>query len=273
MKRSASSHSVVLFYVLAFLFSWAGWAPLVLSSHGYLLQPVPYLKALLVLPAAGPALAALIAGRMTRGKEERRNLLRALFQYRVNPVWYVLAAAVPAALLVSTRLIESFATAGGRPQLPQGTASEVLTIFVLSLLANPWEEIGWRGFALPRLQTLFNPFVASLLIGSLSGLWHLPIFYWRESPMSAYPFWPWFVATVCTSFIATWLFNNSAGSLLTVSIFHILLNTLSVLVGINSFRAYAAVSVAFVILLLVCFTRQFRSPPEANYAPLRRAAS
>jgi uncharacterized protein len=143
--------------------------------------------------------------------------------------------------------------------------SGVFGIFIMSLLANPWEEVGWRGFALPRLQTLYNPFIASLLIGCLSGLWHLPIFYWRESPMSAYPFLPWFIATICISFIATWLFNNTKGSLLIVSIFHVLLNTLSVIIGIGSFYVYAIVSVVFIIFLFVFFSRQFRFSPRMNY--------
>jgi membrane protease YdiL (CAAX protease family) len=145
----------------------------------------------------------------------------------------------------------------GLPSLPAGTAPEVLSILIVSLTANPCEEIGWRGFALPRLQNIYNPFIASLVIGCLSGLWHLPFFYWNESPMAAYPFLPWFAGTVCTSFIATWLYNNATGSLLVVSAFHIFLNTFSVLVGIGSFYIYAIVSALFVALILASSGHHF----------------
>ncbi|WP_052572286.1 CPBP family glutamic-type intramembrane protease [Chthonomonas calidirosea] len=64
------------------------------------------------------------------------------------------------------------------------TVGLVLSAFVFALLSNPWEEVGWRGFALPRLQARHMAFTATLIVGGLWALWHLPLFFWAENPMA-----------------------------------------------------------------------------------------
>lgn len=265
MKPSNYLKSIVVFYVLAFAISWAGWLPLLLlSSQKYFSAAAIYIKAFLIFPAASPVLAALLTRRLIYTEENRKSLVKMVFHFRVELIWYLAAAFAPLAILVLTKFFESFINHPQESSLPAGTLSDVLSILIVSLAANPCEEIGWRGFALPRLQNIYNPFIASLLIGILSGLWHLPFFYWRESPMATYPFLPWLTGTICVAFIATWLFNNTKRSLVIVSLFHISLNTTSVLVGINSFYTYAAASVVFVIFILAFFGRQFFSFSEPS---------
>lgn len=257
MKRLNDLKSVVVFYILAFVISWIGWLPIILNSQKYFSASAIFIKAFLIFPAASPVLAAVIARRVIYTGENRENLFKLFLNYRVKFVWYLAATLVPLTILLFTKLCELFINPSNEPSLPAGTLSDVLIILLVSLMANPCEEIGWRGFALPRLQNLYNPLIASVIIGCLSGLWHLPFFYWNESPMSAYPFLPWFIGTICVAFIATWLFNNTNRSLLIVSFFHISLNTFSVLIGIRSFYIYAAVCVVFVIFILLFLSKQF----------------
>src|SRR5689334_13239423 len=102
VRRSVDSYSVAVFYLLAFLFAWAGWIPLIFNTRGSFLPQTPYIKALLILPAVSPAIAALIAGRMICREEDRGSILRSLFRYRVSRLWYLLAATVPTLLLLGT---------------------------------------------------------------------------------------------------------------------------------------------------------------------------
>jgi membrane protease YdiL (CAAX protease family) len=85
------------------------------------------------------------------------------------------------------------------------------------------KEIGWRGFALPRLQRLYGPLVGSLILGSLWGLWHLPLFLipdWdtpHGSPLDVALFVIWAVAITV---VFTWVFNNTTGSVLLAILAH-----------------------------------------------------
>src|SRR5689334_15486834 len=107
VRRFVDSNPVIVFYILAFLFAWAGWIPLIFNSRGSFLPQTPYVKALLVLPAVSPAVAALIIRRMIGREEDSGNLLRSLFQSRVNRLWFLLAAVVPATLLLCTVFLET----------------------------------------------------------------------------------------------------------------------------------------------------------------------
>ena len=78
------------------------------------------------------------------------------------------------------------------------------------------EELGLRGFALPRLQAHYGPMRASLIIGVLWGLWHLPVLLGRD-PVSVVAF---LLLSIGLSFVFTWLYNGSGGSLIPGLLFH-----------------------------------------------------
>jgi len=113
----------------------------------------------------------------------------------------VVAIALPAILHLADNLVARIL---GLPLslevASEKTAGLVLSAFVIALLSNPWEEVGWRGFALSRLQARHTAFTATLIVGTLWALWHLPIFFWTDNPMSQYPFTLWFISTVAFHF-------------------------------------------------------------------------
>lgn len=247
-----SKFPIVWFYILSFGIAWLGWIPVALGSHGVSPFDQPYFQFLLIFPAISPTLAAVIVTRIVYGRTEVGDLLRSLILWRVGLGWYLVAVFGPLALLLAGQGITKwlgFAAAQPEPQ------SELLPLaisaFVMSLFSNPWEEVGWRGFALPHLQKRYTAWVATLIIGGLWGLWHLPLFFWRGNPMSAYPFLPWFLSTVAVTFVYTWLYNSTKGSLLPVALFHIALNTFGVVIrGVSVFSlviVYALVALVIVV--------------------------
>lgn len=81
----------------------------------------------------------------------------------------------------------------------------IAVLAAISLLANPWEEVGWRGFALDRLQEQCHPIVAALVVGIFWGLWHIPLFFLTGSGMTSFPLWPWFAGLIGRSYLVAWL--------------------------------------------------------------------
>ncbi|HXF84055.1 MAG TPA: type II CAAX endopeptidase family protein [Anaerolineales bacterium] len=249
-----SQHPLVWFYFLALGISWLGWMPTVLGSRGIAPFDNPYFQFLLILPAIGPALAAIIVTGVVDGKAQIRNLLKALIQWQTSPGWYLVVVLGPIGLfLVAHGITKIFGLSATQPA-PQGDLfSLALSAFVMSLFSNPWEEVGWRGFALPHLQKRYTAWVATFIVGILWGVWHLPLFFWEGNPISEYPFLPWFISTVAGSFIYTWLYNSTKGNLMLVALFHIAVNTFGVVISGVSIIALAILHVLVAFVLVVTF--------------------
>jgi len=86
------------------------------------------------------------------------------------------------------------------------------------------EELGWRGVALPLLQRRFTPFVASLVLGVIWAVWHLPAFFMSGTPQSGWSFGSFFLGVMAITIILTPMFNAARGSLLVAALYHFLMN-------------------------------------------------
>jgi len=247
-------HPVLWFYLLAFAVSWLGWLPMVAGSRGIAPFDQPLFQVLLLLPAIGPALAAIVVTAAKDGKAGINLLLKPLLRWRIGVIWLGIAVIAPALLLLAGKIVTQVLglTPAAAPQ-SGNLAGMAIAAFVMALFSNTWEEVGWRGFALPRLQKDYNALVATLIVGVLWGLWHLPLFFWKDNPMSNYPFLPWFIGTVALAFIYTWLYNSAQGSLLVVTLFHVLTNTFGVVLVGASVTAMTTVYIVIAVLLVVIF--------------------
>lgn len=252
-----NKHPVIWFYLLAFGISWLGWMPAVLGSHAIAPFDAPSFQFLLILPAVAPALAAAVVTQQAYGRAHVEKLFQALFQWRVGVRWYLVALFAPLALLLLAQgLTKGFGLPVTWPALQGDLFSLALSAFVMSLFSNPWEEVGWRGFALPHLQKQYTAVTATFIVGVLWGLWHLPLFFWKGNPMSQHPFVPWFISTVAGAFLYTWLYNSTQGSLLLAALFHVALNTFGVVVNGISIPALALLYVVVAIALVLVFGHQ-----------------
>lgn len=128
---------------------------------------------------------------------------------------------------------------------------------IATLLLALGEELGWRGYLLPLLQTRYSATVASLVLGTFWFLWHLSLRNLSVGGNSGFPLSLWAVSIVTTAFVYTWLFNNTDGSVLAVTVFHGLLNVLNGLVVLqpsatdDPSSAYAIVSVNVLFALSI----------------------
>lgn len=244
-------HPVVWFYGLAFAIAWLGWLPVVAGSHGVAPFTHPAFQAPLLLPALGPAVAALIVVWASEGSAGLHRWLQLLGQWRVGVQWWGLALLLPVGVFAVGQVVTQALRLAAPPAPPDvDRVPIVVATLIMAVFANPWEEIGWRGFALPRLQKNHSALTATLLGGGLWGVWHLPLFFWVGNPMSSYPFLPWFLGTVAVTFVYTWLYNSTHGSLWVVTLFHVVGNTVGLLIPGVSFTALALVYGVIAGLLL-----------------------
>ncbi len=245
-------HPVTWFYILAFGLSWMGWIPVALGSHGLPPFSSPFFQFLLILSAVGPALAAVVVTRAVQGTSGVQDLLKRLLQWRVGLGCYLAALLGPVVLLTASGVVtKALGLSASSAAAHANVMPVVASALVMSLLSNPWEEVGWRGFALPHLQKTRSALSATLIVGVLWGAWHLPLFFWVGNPMSQYPFVPWFVGTVAQAFLYTWLYNSTRGSLLLATLFHVGMNTFGAAIPGVSVWGLAAVSCLSALVLLV----------------------
>ena len=196
-------HPLASFFVLAYVWIWA-WMPLV---------SVDPLLPVLVAPV-GPALAAVAVSAASEGRTGVRALLMRLARWRVNPMWYVAAIGLP--ILISLLTVVLASALGVRTALQFGSVSAFSCMYYVFAMG---EELGWRGFALPRLLERFSAIPASLVLGSAWMAWHLPLFLPRMmfagEPLTAH------LIVFCSSAVLyTWLFLHSRGSVLHAVLFH-----------------------------------------------------
>ncbi len=172
----AKQGDVYLFFVLACGITWSLDLPLALAWWRNLTPPA-YAMPMVGFGAWGPALAALVVA------ARRRELRGAFGPWRTNPLWIVFGLFVPLAVQLPATLIE--VALGGHPA--HWFYPPVRPEHFAALAVFPFgEELGWRGFAYPRLERIHGPVVGSLILGSVWGLWHLGMLF-APDPLRALP--------------------------------------------------------------------------------------
>jgi len=170
---------------------------------------------------AGPLLTGVIQGR--RGL---RALWRWLIIWRVSIFWYLFSFLSTA--VVALTAIDFHVALGGAGTALNDPAQLylVVPVFLYVLFTSVMGgEIGWRGYALPRLQDRTNALVARLILGVVWGLWHLPLFWMAGNFHQAIPLSLFLLQITGFSVLYTWMNNSTGGSLLMAHLFHAVSNT------------------------------------------------
>ncbi len=214
-----------VFFGLAYLISWVIWLPLYLPAFGIHSLPVlPYHHG---LGGFGPMLAAFITTAIFQKKDGMAVLAKSMFAWK--PVLYIIIAlASPFVLNLLAGAIDYFLSGQVPDFSGMGNSKEfpdfnLLTFFLYNILFFGFgEEVGWRGFALPRLQSKYNALTASLLLSVFWAIWHWPLFLYRPGyvNMDVAGIFGWLFSLATGSVLLTWLFNSSRGSILACAIFH-----------------------------------------------------
>jgi uncharacterized protein len=235
IKALLALHPLVSFFVLAFAGTWLFELPYVLSEYGAGLLPTKSPVLLWTSPVSvfmGPFLSAFVMTGVTEGREGVHRFLRRFVLWRVGFRWYLFALfGVPVIALLSVVVLPgtlaSYQGLGVLAPLP------LLGIFLYALFPGGalGEEPGWRGFALPRLQSMHGPLLGSLILGVLWGLWHLPLFLTPWNVLSTFNVVVFVLTTTCLAIMYTWVFNNTKGSVLMALLIHATFNWFTIPLG------------------------------------------
>ncbi len=228
-------------YVILFLLSLPGLILEALYSQGKTPSQSPVIVSLLT--GWGPGIAAVLVSAVIAGRKGVRDLLGRFLIWKVGVQWYAVAFFLMAAVILGGIGL-SVLFGGAVPPIPAAGASpvQILLAFVLTVLFGiliNTEEIAWRGFSLPRLQSKYAPLVACLLLVIPESLLHLPYFWNKDVDFYQTVGIFWFTAfSVAAVFIYAFVFNRTGGSLLIVTILHASQNAWANLLSDNSLRPF-----------------------------------
>jgi membrane protease YdiL (CAAX protease family) len=206
-------HRLTTFFILAYALSWWAW---ILYALGVFPNPVA---------SFGPFLAAIVVLALTEGKVGLLGLFRRIVRWRVALRWYAVALLLPAVLAASATALNVLLGAQPPSGAQIGAWTGIFSTFAIVLLipgfGGAWEEPGWRGYALPRLQSGRSALAASLILAALIAGWHLPLMVAGQVHYSD------IVLILAAVIVFNWVFNNTGGSVLIIMLMHAANNAVS----------------------------------------------
>lgn len=263
-------HPLVSFFFMAYAFSWSILIPYILSQWSILPDTNIFTVFFALNAFVGPTLSAYIMGRITEGKDGWLNMKKRFRRFKVGWPWYVFTLlGIPLVMLFGISILPgAMASFQG---FPSGFPVKYIVYFVIIFFGGGplGEEIGWRGFALPRMQARYGALRATLLLGVLWTFWHLPHFLTtaqRGGPGSSLSIFyinlPIFMMLVMSSaIIMTWVFNHTKESLFIAMLLHTSINTFSLIVAlfsapiVTSTDLSVALGLGVLAIVILVFTR------------------
>jgi membrane protease YdiL (CAAX protease family) len=208
-KRVTQRHPATIYFALTFLISWVGAlilvAPKLISS-----RPIPKMDGILMFPIMllGPVATSIILIALTEGTAGLRDLLQRMGKWKLPAKWYLIALIIPPFLIMVVLLfLRSFVSPAFSPNF-------FYFGFLFGIPAGFFEEIGWMGYAFPKLRLRQKFIKASVILGFFWGLWHFPVidFLGAASPHGRYLF-PFFIAfiaiLIAIRVLITWIYSNT----------------------------------------------------------------
>lgn len=259
-ENSTKRYVLHAFVALSCLFSWTLWGLIIASSKGWLPVSIP----LNPWGSFGPAIAAVVVSLKSDGKRGLRGLFAPLILWRWGIKWWILTVGVPIILVGTTVAILKIAGSdiSPAPSIPWGEMALLLPVILI--VGGPLgEEIGWRGFALPKLLIKHGPIAASLIVAAIWMLWHAPLF-WVPGATQEGSSIPVFLALVVAfSILTTWIYLGTNRSLLAAVMFHFSINVATyflpvVLPGIDTMQWFERLFVIVVWTAALGALIQFR---------------
>jgi uncharacterized protein len=217
--------SLLKFFLITFSVTWILWVASFAMSQGMSAShPLGLLAgALFLLGVFAPGLVALALTDRTEGRAATRALLGRVFKWDVGWQWYLFALAYMPVVKLSVALVYRVMT-GAWPRFGQTPWYLMSGAIAVSTWAQAGEEIGWRGYALPRLSQQFGLAPAGITLGIIWATWHLPLFFFTGSDIRGQSFPLYLLQVIALSVALAWLYWRTGGSLLLVMLLHAAVN-------------------------------------------------
>jgi len=225
MSEKKSINFPWTFLLITFGFTWLILLPGVLASLGYFTLPLP-MYALVAVAQFGPSLTAFFLTYRRDGKAGVLQLFKRALNFRIHWKWLAVIFLLPL-ILAGAAMAIHILTGGSITQSPlwsQPVAILPYFVFIFFFMGPVPEEFGWRGYLLDRLQSRWSALIASLLLGFIWWLWHLPGNLMQGVAQSTIPQGAYLLWILAFSVLITWIYNSTGGNLLAVMLFHTMAN-------------------------------------------------
>jgi len=237
IKASIKQHPVLTYYILTFAISWGG-GLIVLGPGRFVGTMEPsqkqFLLAILV-GITGPSLSGILLTGLVDGRAGFRDLRARLFNRRVGARWYAAAVLVGPLVTMAALFALSLISPVFLPGISISTDTAFLVLIGIAsgLVVGCCEELGWTGFAIPRLRERHGILATGLLVGFLWGAWHFPLFSGQAGASESVPM-ALYLPVLLFSFLPpfrvllVWVYDHT-GSLPVVMVMHASLSASSMI--------------------------------------------
>jgi membrane protease YdiL (CAAX protease family) len=206
------------FFLLTFAVTWLLWWATA-GRTGVLALGGP----VFLLGVFAPAFVATALTALAEGRDGVVRLFARIGRWQVDARWYLFAIGYLAVIKLTAALILRAAT-GAWPTFGTTPWPVMFGAILLSTWTQAGEEVGWRGYALPRLARHLGLGPAGVVLGVLWALWHLPLFFMPGSDSAGQSFPVYLLHVTALSVAMAWLYWRTAGSLLLVMVMHAAIN-------------------------------------------------
>ena len=242
MKR----HPLLWFFILTFVITW-GLAAFYFAADAIFDNPLGEMSIsnpIFILAVWGPNIAAFIIVALSEGGRGIIRLFKKFIPIRTSVFWYVIViflfplAGVMINLVTETPIMMS--------EMPK---KEIINLLLAILVSGPiGEELGWRGYALPRILEKKSAIVSAILVGLPWGIWHFPSFFMSGLPQAGAQIPAFLLSAVSISILVTWVFVNTGQNVFLSFLIHYSINFTYMLIGSNPL--YVSFVQAFLAMLV-----------------------
>ena len=260
--------SLVTFFCLTYAVTWTCWIPVVATSTA--ITPIVYL--LWLLGTFAPSLVGIALTARDEGRKSVRALLQRILQWRVSGRWYIFAISYIAIIKLIVAVLHRLVS-GAWPRFGHEAIVLMLLATLISMPVQSGEEVGWRGYALPRLARCIGYRWGAVVLGIVWACWHLPQFFLEAADTYQQSFPVWSLQVIALSVAMAWLYIRTQGSLLLMMLMHAAVNNTKDIVPsaaanpTNAFSLHASpvmwLTVALMWIAATYFL--FRMPKQRGY--------
>lgn len=224
IRKIIRKNEIAAYVITTFIITWIIWGILFFISDG-IIRGLYNINLTLLFTLGGfcPSIVSIIFTGILYGINGIKKLLLKLTIWKVNPLWYlfVLLFLFMIAFYIPV-LICNLLGSNYHITVKVYLYYILLYSFFINLITGGplGEELGWRGFILPRLQKKFSPLVSGIILGIIWASWHLPLFYIPIAPQYKGSFLMFLLNDLLLTINFVWVFNNTKGSLLLACLFH-----------------------------------------------------